>query len=161
MTRTADPQPIRNLTLRRATPSDAEPLQFLFDAALRQDYFLRRGQLEEMLAGNRHEVWLAEIDRVLVGVAVTTRHSRLVNVLVHPAYRGLGVGRALVNASRAAEIRAKRDMSSGDPTAFYQRIGFEPTGTTNERGNIELMRRCDPRPTAIAHRDTTVHARSL
>ena len=45
----------------------------------------------------------AEIERVLVGIAVTTRGTRLVNALVHPAYRGLGVGRALVDSSGAVD----------------------------------------------------------
>lgn len=127
--------------LRRAVPEDLDALQFFFDTALRRDYFLRRGQLEEILRGRRHVAWTATLDDVLVGVALLTRGARLVNVLVHPAYRGLGVGRALVEHSGARSVRAKLDMSTGDPTAFYEGLGFHGRGRRNEKGNIELLHR--------------------
>lgn len=139
------------LTLRRATQCDLAPLEFFFDTALRRDYFVRRGQLAEILRGARHEVFVAEIDAVLVGVAITTRGARLVNALVHPAYRGLGIGRELVAASGAREVRAKIDMSSGDPRGFYRSLGFASTGERNRKQNIELMARLDS-PTARERR---------
>ena len=129
------------LNIRPAKPEDVQPLQFFFDTALRRDYFMRRGQLAELVVSRRHKVLLAELDNVLVGVAITTRCNRLVNALIHPAYRGLGIGRAIVNRTKAAEVRAKLDMSTGDPRPFYQRLGYVSTGVRNAKGNIELMRR--------------------
>jgi len=128
------------LTVRVAQRGDAVPVGFFFDAMLRRDYFLRRGQLEDTLRSAYHQVWIAEIDAVLVGVAITTRGTRLVNVLVHPGYRGLGIGRALVGQSGAEEVRVKTDMSGGDPRGFYGKLGFRSTGERNAKGNIELMR---------------------
>lgn len=127
------------LTLREALPSDLVPLTFFCDAMLRRDYFIRRGQLAEMIRSERHKVLVAEIDIVLVGMAILTRGSRLVNVLVHPAYRGLGIGRALVEASGATEVRVKRDMSAGDPTPFYRSLGFEAAATPRPDERIVLM----------------------
>ena len=63
------------LTLRPAVPGDFEPLSFFFDTALRKDYFIRRGQLKDILDGPHHQMYVAEIDAVLVGVAITTRQS--------------------------------------------------------------------------------------
>jgi len=140
-TQSAAPDSPVELLVRPALPSDLVPLQFFFDTTLRKDYFIRRGQLADLLAGPHHQVFVAEIDQVLVGVAVLTRGCRLVNALVHPAYRGLGIGRALVQASGASEVRAKLDMSTGDPRGFYFALGFEPTGQRNGKGNIELLRR--------------------
>lgn len=137
-TGTALPPP--RLEVRPALKSDFVPLVFFFDTALRKDYFLRRGQLEDMLQSPRHRVYVAEIDAILVGVAIATRGARLVNVLVHPAYRGLGIGRALVEHSGATEVRAKRTTSSGDPRGFYTALGFAPTGHTNAKGTVEIMR---------------------
>lgn len=135
------------LRVRPAQPGDLEPLRFFFDTALRKDYFIRRGQLEEILDGPHHQVFVAEIDAILVGVAITTRGTRLVNALVHPAYRGIGIGRALLAATNVTEVRVKTDMSTGDPRPFYRACGFRATGTRNRRGNIELMRRPSPSPT--------------
>jgi ribosomal protein S18 acetylase RimI-like enzyme len=129
------------LNLRPANPGDHRPLCFFFDAVLRKDYFLRRGQLEDMLRSNRHRVLIAELDGILVGAAILTRGCRLVNVLVHPAYRGLRIGRALVEASGATEVRAKLDTSDGNPVDFYTALGFQHTGQFNPTGNIELLRK--------------------
>ena len=128
------------LTVRPARRGDLVPLSFFFDTVLRRDYFMRRGQLKELLNGEYHQVYVAEIDAVLVGVAITTCGSRLVNALVHPAYRGLGIGKALIERSGATEARAKLDMSSGNPLGFYYALGFVSTGERNEKGNIEVLR---------------------
>lgn len=127
------------LTVRPASRSDLVPLNFFVDTVLRRDYFLRRGQLEDLVTGRYHQVYVAELDTVLVGIAVTTRGSRLINALVHPAYRGLGIGKALIDESGATEVRAKLDMSTGDPRGFYRRLGFVSTGVHNDKGNIEVL----------------------
>ena len=128
------------LTVRPAGRSDLVPLNFFFDTVLRRDYFLRRSQLEDLVAGKYHQVYVAEIDAVLVGVAITTRGTRLFNALVHPAYRGLRIGKQLLDYSGATEARAKLDMSTGDPREFYRRLGFVSTGVRNSKGNIEILR---------------------
>jgi ribosomal protein S18 acetylase RimI-like enzyme len=127
------------LIVRPVRESDLVPLTFFVDAVLRKDYFLRRGQLASMLRDRRHEILLAELDGVLVGVAILTRGAHLVNLLVHPAYRRLGIGRCLVERSGAQSVSVKLDMSSGDPQAFYEALGFESTGRRNRKGNIERM----------------------
>ncbi|MDX2199255.1 MAG: GNAT family N-acetyltransferase [Phycisphaerae bacterium] len=132
------------LRMRRATIVDREPIRFFFDTALRRDYFVRRGQLDDLLLGRYHDVFVAELGGVLVGIAIKTQGTRLVNVLIHPAYRGLRIGQALIEATGATEVRAKIDMSSGDPRGFYEGLGFQSTGQFNEKGNIELMRRGGP-----------------
>jgi GNAT superfamily N-acetyltransferase len=132
------------LTVRPALAGDRVPLQFFCDTLLRRDYFLRRGQLAELLSDECHEVYVAELDTVLVGLAIVTGGSRLVNVLVHPAYRGLGVGRVLVAQSGACEVRAQVAGSAGDSRPFYEALGFARTGRFNAKGNIEVL--CRPGP---------------
>lgn len=129
------------LTIRPAGPSDAKPLNFFFDAVLRKDYFLRRGQLDDILTGTHHQAYVAELDAVLVGIAIVTAGKRLVNLLVHPAYRGLRIGKALLRTSGVTEVRAKIDTSSGDPRGFYEKAGFVRTARFNGKGNIEVMRK--------------------
>ena len=129
------------LTVRLADKRDAVPLGFFFDTVLRKDYFLRRGQLADMLHSPYHRVFVAEIDAILVGIAITTQGTRLVNALVHPGYRGLGIGRALVQHSGATEARVKCNMSTGDPRGFYAALGFESAGRAGDNDHIEIMRR--------------------
>ena len=159
-------EPPAELAIRPATALDARPLRFFFDTALRSDYFVRRGQLEELLTDGYHEVLVAELDGVLVGVAIKTRGTCLTNVLVHPAYRGLRIGRALIARAGAREVRAKLDMQTGDPRGFYHELGFESTGEFNRKGNIELLRKSPaersvgpPSPTVAprrAHQETVI-----
>ncbi len=64
-----------DLTIRPAVPGDFEPLSFFFDTALRKDYFIRRGQLKDILSGPRHQVYVAEIDAILVGLRHRFAHE--------------------------------------------------------------------------------------
>ncbi len=150
----ADPPAPAALRIRTVTALDLAPLRFFFDTVLRNDYFLRRGQLEDICTDKYHTVYVAELDSVLVGVAIKTRGTCLTNVLVHPAYRGMQVGRALIEASGAISVRAKLDMSTGDPRRFYERLGFHRTGARNAKGNIELMERPASGPRLI-HNNAT------
>ncbi|MGE3181731.1 MAG: GNAT family N-acetyltransferase [Phycisphaerae bacterium] len=129
-----------DLTIRRATARDAVSLRFFFDSTLRRDYFVRRGQLEDLISDPYHEVFLAELDGILVGIAIKTRGTCLTNALIHPAYRGLRIGRALIEHADVTQVRAKIDMSTGDPRAFYRKLGFA-SGAKNGKGNIEVMER--------------------
>ncbi len=144
---------LAELRIRPARQSDLVPLTFFVDALLRRDYFLRRGQLAGMLRDRYHRILVAELDHILVGLAITTRGTHLVNLLVHPAYRRLGIGRSLVERSNAASANVKLDMRSGNPRGFYEALGFGATGKRNRKGNIELMRlvsRAAPRRMASA-----------
>lgn len=134
-----DPEVRAALEIRPALAGDVVPLEFFFDTTLRRDYFLRRGQLRDMLRGGRHRVWVAELAGVLVGVAITSARARLVNLLVHPACRGIGLARALVQAAAPVDARVKIDGSDGDPRGFFRALGFVSEGTTARKPNIELM----------------------
>lgn len=136
ITQTHYGQGMNEFEIRRAGPGDFDALRFFCDCILRRDYFIRAGQLEEILSGDRHEAWLVGEGIALVAFAILSRGSRLVNVLVHPSWRGMGLGEALVNASGATSVRVKLDMRSGDPEGFYRRIGFGHVIGRNAKGNI-------------------------
>ncbi len=70
---------------------------------------------------------------------VTTKRRQLINLLVAACERNRGFGSALLRVSRAELIRAKIDVSAGDPTDFYCSRGYFRTGEFNKKGNIELL----------------------
>lgn len=129
------------VAVRSATIDDADAIEFFADTVLRRDYFLRRGQLADMIGSKRHVVLIAEFRRLIVGIAILTRGKRLANLLVHPAVRGIGVGSRLVRESGARSVRAKVDMSTGDPRRYYERLGFRSTGRWTRTRRVELMER--------------------
>lgn len=120
------------------------------------------GQYRERLAANPDAIELALtfIDRGLVRVAVddddtpvgfsvvipTDAHvHELDGLFVEPVYLGCGVGRALVEdaAARAAGGgAASLEVTAGPAQGFYEKLGFEVTGTAQTRfGPAVRMRR--------------------
>ena len=97
----------------------------------------------EMLSDDRVAVFVSAVDAQIAATCMLItapnllrggrRHGFLENVVTHPEFRGMGHGRAVVDAALAAAW--SRDchhvlMQSGreDPRVhrFYQRCGFEP-----------------------------------
>lgn len=126
--------------IRRAQLDDESALGEFLDSHLRKDYFVTRAQLHEILDGRYHEMVVATDSCTIVGIAIMTRSARtLVNLLVRPADRRRGIGDALLSFLQVERIRAKLDVSDGDPRDFYRNRGFRSTGRFNIKRNIEIM----------------------
>lgn len=145
-----------NSTVRRATPADlpgvlslarreTETIGFLTRQALRE--YVGRGGLLVV-----HDVagWMTGSGGRVVGFAVwrlshgrrqihaalpTGRHAKLIQVCVHPAFRGRGVGRSLVSAVVRAARRRRCEFVSlwcADDlrsNGFYDHLGFRRRGS--------------------------------
>jgi len=127
------------LWLKKCGPDDGDALQTFLDAALDADYFVRRGHLQNLLKSADTEVYAGLIDGGLVAVAITYRHTTLHNLYVAAPFRGLGVGKAILKVLNVVAVRAKTNMSTGDPTAFYERAGFVHRGVDETKPHIGLM----------------------
>lgn len=126
--------------VREATRHDFEMLCAFMDRELRKDYFIPRRQLEHVLTGRYHRTWLAVEDHKILGVAIISRARRtLINLLVAGCERNRGLGAALLRACRCEIVRAKLDVSAGDPRDFYCSRGYRRTGEFNRKGNIEIL----------------------
>ncbi|GAA5786857.1 GNAT family N-acetyltransferase [Chitiniphilus shinanonensis] len=135
-----------NAILRPATPDDlarvcawaedAETLYFMFPAAR---FPLTPEQLQQALA-QRHAASVLEIDGQPAGFAdfialAPELPATLGHVIVDPARRRQGVGRALVEAmcrlawrQGAVDIHATCFDRNAPALALYQRLGFAPVG---------------------------------
>jgi GNAT superfamily N-acetyltransferase len=125
--------------LRPATDADVRAITDLVDAAYGpyvDRIGMRPGPLDEdygEVIGER-QVTVAESEGALVGVLVlsTTKDGFLIdNVAVHPAHRGKGVGRALLELAEAEARRAGFDSiylftheGLVESRALYERIGY-------------------------------------
>jgi ribosomal protein S18 acetylase RimI-like enzyme len=91
-----------------------------------------------------NEVWMMFDDDTAVGVLVLVPkpdHLLLHNVAVHPAFRGKGIGRALIEfAEREAalrrydEIRLYTHQQMHENVAMYARVGYEEIGRGEQDG---------------------------
>ena len=113
------------VVIRHARFDERESIGFFLDCILRRDYYMKRSPLDEVLSGIRHETFVALEGSWIVGLAILTRGDRLVNILVHPSYRGIGLGRAMLELSGAKSVRVKLDMAAGSPLGFYVKQGFQ------------------------------------
>jgi ribosomal protein S18 acetylase RimI-like enzyme len=121
---------------RRATSGDAEALAAFEEANFRSDRISPR-QWRYQLRQPTIEVWMDEIDGgVLRGVLVLffrrrSRAARIYSLAVDPAWRGRGIGNALLERAAASarergcqrlvlEVRVDNEIALG----LYRRAGF-------------------------------------
>lgn len=129
------------VAVRPAVPGDAEALARLNRDDLGYDHPVpdTARQLELALASGREAVLVAELDGAVVGYVHAEEYRvlyapLLVNVLgiaVDGGVRGLGVGRALMDAVEAwatrrgaAAVRLVSGESRAGAHAFYERLGY-------------------------------------
>jgi len=135
------------IEIRVASESDCEGVVSLLDRELRKrDWFCPRQIVYRWVTGDNGDgtrrrpgiVYVAIRDREIVGVAIGSRRSRvLFTLLVDARFRGLGIGRALVRAVAPFRVRVKRDMTSGDPAGFWERLGYS-RGSYTKASRIEV-----------------------
>jgi len=141
-----------NWQMRRANLGDTDALSSCIDAAY-SIYAARVTDLPAVSEGIAddiadHRVWVAEIDREIVGgivLMVEDGHLLLANVAVHPKRTGLGIGRGLMaradtdcRALGLRELRLSTHVQIPENVALYTHLGWEETGRT---GNKVLMRK--------------------
>jgi len=141
----SDPPP----ALRRAGPADAEAITELVAAAYRHyEPLIGRTPMPMLVhyadALREHEIWVLELDGLLVGVIELRPRSDQLwveNVAVAPRWQGRGFGRLLM---RHAEVEADRlglrevglltNERYADNIAMYTRYGYRETHRVPHQG---------------------------
>ena len=136
------------MEIRLARKEDIGGIIGLFDKNYRKDYFMPRGQVERLVVGGQSKgqrpllVWVAYNENDLVGFVVINHARKMNHLLVHKEYRGQGIGEALTRVANARMVRCKTDSSDGDPTSFFEKMGYKGIGKLEgKKGNIRLMQR--------------------
>jgi ribosomal protein S18 acetylase RimI-like enzyme len=135
------------LHLFEVTHSDCLAVEHFADAVLRDDFFFRKGHWLSLISDSRVQLLVARVQHPgsgewseILGVVVLYADSVLHNLFLARWCRGLGLGSAIIEAISPSVIRAKVDMSSGDPTGFYNRLGFtHEEARKGKRGQIRIL----------------------
>jgi GNAT superfamily N-acetyltransferase len=141
----ADGIKFSTVTIRRAVAEDYDAIQKLFDLTIRKDVFEPRGRLISKLRKCATYVAVMGGEKVLVGFAINETGRILIHLLVHPDYRGYGIGKKLLREANPVVIRSKSDQSTGDPKEFYLSNGYHDlcVPKVGRKKNIELLERTD------------------
>lgn len=97
------------------------------------DYFISPRQHTKYL--NHYNVVIAVCKGTIIGWAVKQHQQTLIHLLVNANFRGKGVGSRLLKELDPRIIRCKTDQSTGNPTSFFKKHGY------NKLSNIKIGRR--------------------
>lgn len=100
------------------------------------DCFISPGQHRKYV--NKYVTWICTDDSNVVGWAVVQHGDIMIHLLVAGDYRGCGIGSALLSHLRPRFVRSKSDQSSGNPIAFYQKMGYRKIDTVQSRSRLDI-----------------------
>lgn len=135
--------------VRQCGPLDAATLAAWTDSVMHKDYFFRRGHWAGLCKCPTAQVYAIAFSpppgthvQEIVGIAVLYHDTTLCNLYIDPAWRHRGLGATILQILNPETIRAKTDSHAGDPTPFYERMGYT---TLQEQqgpnGTIRIMQR--------------------
>lgn len=135
------------VALWEVTAGDVLAVEHFADSVLRDDFFFRKGHWLSLVADSRVQLFCVRLrpgDQLewseIVGVVVLYADSTLHNLFLAPHWRSLGIGTAIIGAVAPSTIRAKIDMSTGDPSGFYARLGYtHEEARKGKRGQIRVL----------------------
>jgi len=158
--RTVVPHPSLAITVERCGPEDLEPMLDRLETLLHEDYFFRRKHFAAILARPQAAVYAIRVDDDFSAIAIVYDGSILQNLYVHPEHRRLGVGQAVLKHLNPSVIRAKGNMSQGNPVPFYEAQGYHAVAPAPGKPHILLMEKNTPATPTPASPPTALPAPS-
>lgn len=132
------------LTYRKMIELDIPKVLAFVDIFLRKSWFVRR----KYCFDHMNESWVVLDGEKLVGwifIGGEKVEKTLYNLIIHPKYRGREIGKTLIEKLKPKIIRSKTDQTTGDPTEFYKKMGYEVTAMRQgKRRKINIMRESEP-----------------
>jgi GNAT superfamily N-acetyltransferase len=153
------PHATLSVTIERCGPEDLEPMLDRLETLLHEDYFFRRKHFAAILARPQAAVYAVRVEGDFAAIAIVYNGSTLQNLYVHPEHKSQGVGTAVLAHLNPEVVRAKGNMSQGDPVGFYQQAGYKATGAAEGKPHIVLMeKQTGPPPSPTATQPPTTVA---
>jgi GNAT superfamily N-acetyltransferase len=133
------PHQTLRITIEQCGPEDLEPMLDRLETLLHEDYFFRRKHFAAILARPNAAVYAIRVDFDFAAIAIVYNGSTLQNLYVHPEHRRQGVGEAVLSLLNPDVVRAKGNMSQGNPVPFYEKQGYRTVGADATKPHILLM----------------------
>lgn len=100
------------------------------------DYFISPSQHTKYIC--KYRTFLCIDGDQLLGWAVIEPSGTLINLLVAGNRRGEGIGKAMMILLKPKCVRSKSDQSSGNPVAFYEKLGYHRTRCESSRSRLDI-----------------------
>jgi len=139
------------ITYRKAELSDIQTIQNFTDFWLagrgkRQgvpgssnDCFISTGQHIGYL--KKSTVLLCFDNEKIIGWAVKHYNGSLIHLLIAAPYRNQGIGSTMLRMLNPPRIRSKTDQSTGNPTPFYEKFGYEKVRSETSRPTFYIPKK--------------------
>lgn len=122
------------IRIRQSTPADGERAVQIWRGAVDVTHDFLKAEVQSFLPAA--PLWLAvDADDRPIGVMLLDGTS-MEALFIDPAYRGTGVGRALVAHAlkRHPVLTTEVNEQNEQAVGFYERLGFVPTGRSERDG---------------------------
>lgn len=133
------PHPSLLIEAHRCGQADLEPMLDRLETLLHEDYFFRRKHFAAILARPQAAVYAILVEKEFAAICIIYNGSTLTNLYVHPEHKRQGVGKAVLAYFQPAVVRAKGNMSQGDPVGFYQANGYTAVDADPAKPHIVIM----------------------
>ncbi len=100
------------------------------------DCFIAPSQHKKYIT--RYKTWICLDGKQIVAWAVVEPSNTMIHLLIAGNYRGLGIGTRLVNILSPRYVRSKIDQSTGNPIAFYTRLGYRKVSQVQSRSRLDI-----------------------
>lgn len=111
------------------------------------DYFISPRQHKKYI--EKYTTYIATDNGKLVGWCVIEGSNTMIHLLVAGDKRGQGIGLRLLEFTNPQTVRSKSNQSSGNPTPWYERHGYEKTHSEQSRGRFDIDKLRPHRPKII------------
>lgn len=132
------------LIYRQAKENDLSKIMAFADICLRRDVLIVRGYIKNYLKSSS-KIWLVfDKDKLIAFAFIWKKTNSLNNLYIHPKYRNRKIGLNLMNYLKPKFVRSKLDQSTGDPTEFYKKTGYELIGEKQgKKKNLNILKRIE------------------
>ena len=131
------------ITYRPARFSDIPSItEFVDDCHTAGDFFVTPSRHFKYL--KYYSVLLAFDNNTIIGWAVKQKNGTLIHLLIHPGFRGQGIGGTMLRILNPPKVRSKSDQSTGNPIGFYLKQGYIITQLSQgKNANIDILKKAE------------------
>jgi len=150
---------MKNIDIQKATIQDLKAIAKFTDFWLAgrglkvnadgavNDYFISPSQHKKYIT--KYQTYIVHDNETLIAWAVIQNDGSLIHLLVAGTHRRQGIGRQLIEYLEPSQVHSKSNQSSGDPSKFYERLGFCYIKSVQSRSRLDIDKIKPNRPKII------------